>query len=142
MRMFWSEIPVYSEEYLKVIDITREVKRLVEKSGIREGTVTIYNPHVTSAVAINEPDPELWRDLLGTYERLVPLKADYAHNAKYRGIPREENAHAHILNTLIGSSVSVPIKGGELALGTWQAVLFIELDGGKRRRLTVQVVGE
>jgi len=142
MKMFWSEIPVYTEEYLKVINITHEVERVVGESGIRQGTITIYNPHVTSAIAINEPDSELWQDLLNTYKRLVPLKADYQHNAKYKGIPREENAHAHILNTLIGSSVAIPIREGRLLLGTWQAVLFIELDGGKRRRLIVQVVGE
>lgn len=67
------------------------------------------------------------------------MKADYKHNAKYRGIPREENAHAHILNTFIGQSVRIPIREGRLLLGTWQAILYIELDGGKQRNLIGQI---
>ena len=140
MEIFWDEIPVSTREHLKVVDITDKVESIVEKRKVREGNIFVYNPHVTSAITINEPDPELWDDLLTAYQRLVPLKADYHHNAKYRGIPHEENAHAHILNTFIGQSVTIPIREGKLLLGTWQAVLFIELDGGKKRNLIVQTV--
>lgn len=138
LEIFWDEIPVFVKEYLKVVDITDKVQGIVGKRGVREGSILVYNPHVTSAVTINEADPELWDDLLEAYQRLVPLRADYKHNAKYRGIPREENAHAHILNTFIGQSVTIPIEKGELLLGTWQAILYIELDGGKKRNLIVQ----
>lgn len=139
MEILWDEIPVFTDEYLKVIDITDKVKELVKKRGTKEGSILIYNPHVTSAITINEADPELWDDLLEAYQRLVPLRANYKHNAKYRGIPREENAHAHILNTFIGQSVTIPIQNGRILLGTWQAILYIELDGGKRRNLIVQM---
>ena len=139
MEILWDEIPVFTEEYLKVIDITDKVQQIIREKKVNEGSILIYNPHVTSAITVNEPDPELWDDLLEAYQRLVPLKANYKHNAKYRGIPREENAHAHILNTFIGQSVTIPIREGRLLLGTWQEVLYIELDGGKRRNLIVQI---
>ena len=138
MEIFWDEIPIQTKEYLKVVDITDKVQHILQARGVRNGSVLLYNPHVTCAVTINENDPELWQDLLEAYQRLAPLKADYKHNAKYRGIAREENAHAHILNTLIGQSVTIPVRNGNLLLGTWQAVLYIELDGGKKRTLIVQ----
>ncbi len=138
MEIFWDEIPVFTKEYLKIVDITDKVEDTVKKRKVKQGSVLIYNPHVTCAITINEPDPELWDDLLEAYQRLIPLKADYHHNAKYRGIPGEENAHAHILNTFIGQSVKIPIRDGRLLLGTWQAILYIELNGGKQRNLIVQ----
>lgn len=142
MKIYWGAIPVYADKYLKILDVTKDVERVVRESGIKEGFVVVYSPKPTSAVAINENDPDLWEDMLEAYQRLVPIKAEYRHNAKYRGIPSEENAHAHILNTFIGTSVVIPVRNGKLQLGTWQSVLYIELDGFKRRELTVQVVGE
>lgn len=139
MEVLWDVIPVYCQEYLKVLDITGEVRNLVAKYNVEEGNVLIYNPHPTCAVTINEADPDLWEDLLSTYQKLVPLQNGYRHNAKYRGIPQEENTHAHILNTFIGQSVLVPVRSRRLLLGTWQAILYIEMDGGKRRTLQVQI---
>ena len=142
MKITWGEIHVCADDKLKVIDITQDVKEIAENAQVKDAVVTVFNPHVTSAVCVNEHDPELWKDLLQAYERLVPLRAGYRHNARYNGIPGEQNAHAHILNTLIGQSVSLPLRDGKLIMGTWQSILFIELDGGKRRTLTVQVTGE
>jgi len=142
MQILWDEIPVQTKEYLKVVDITDKVQAIFKKQKIKEGNLTVYNPHVTSAVTINEDDPDLWEDFLDAYRRLVPLKGKYRHNEKYKGIPREENTHAHILNTFIGQSVTIPIRDGKLLLGTWQSVLYIELDGGKKRKLIVQLIGE
>jgi secondary thiamine-phosphate synthase enzyme len=142
MEIFWDEIEIQADEYLKIMDITDKVKDMVKKRKIKEGNVCLYNPHVTSAVTINEREPALWQDLLANYKRLVPLKDKYHHNEKYKGIPQEENTHAHILNTLIGQSATVPIREGRLLLGPWQSILFIELDGFKRRKLVVQTIGK
>jgi secondary thiamine-phosphate synthase enzyme len=142
MNIIWDEINVSTDKRLKIIDITQDVREIVENGKVREGTVTIFNPHVTCAVCINEHDPELWEDLLEAYQKLAPLRGNYRHNAKYSSIPGEQNTHAHILNTLIGHSVNLPVKDGRLVLGTWQSVLFVELDGGRRRKLTVQVTGK
>ncbi|NQS88579.1 YjbQ family protein [Patescibacteria group bacterium] len=142
MKVVWEEVEMYSEEYLNVMDFTEKVRSLVVKSKVKEGIVNIFNPHVTCAICVNEDDPDLWQDLLEAYQKIAPVKGNYHHNAKYRGMSREQNAHAHILNTLIGSAVSLPIRQGKLTLGTWQSVLFVELDGGKHRRILVQIMGE
>ena len=124
MEILWDNISVFTEEYLKIIDITDKIQKIVEEKNVSEGSILIYNPHVTSAITINEPDFELWDDLLEAYKRLVPLRADYKHNAKYRGIKSEENAHAHILNTFIGQSVTIPVREKKLLLGTWHCLLY------------------
>lgn len=142
MKIVWEEVEMYSEEYLNVMDFTEKVRSLVVKSKVKEGVVNIFNPHVTCAICVNEDDPDLWQDLLEAYQKIAPVKGNYRHNAKYRGMSREQNAHAHILNTLIGSAVSLPIRQGKLTLGTWQSVLFVELDGGKHRRILIQIMGE
>ena len=141
MRMFWSELPVYSEEYLKVTDITPRGRKTRGEIGDTRGHGNHLQSPRNLGHRVNEPDPELWQDLLGTYKRLVPLRAEYAHNAKYRGDPpRGERPRPH-LEHLDRPSVSVPIRGGKLLLGTWQAVLYFESDGGKRRRLTCRWLG-
>ena len=142
MGIAWDEISISTNKKLQIVDITRDVIEIVENGKVKDGTVTIFNPHVTCAVCINEHDPELWEDLLEAYQRLVPLKGNYHHNAKYGGMSGEQNAHAHILNTLIGQSVSLPVKSGDLVLGTWQSVLFVELDGSRGRKLVVQIAGK
>lgn len=73
-------------------------------------------------------------------KKLVPLKGDYKHNAKYSSTSGEQNAHAHILSSLIKPSVHVPIENGKPALGTWQSILFIELDGARNRKVKMKVV--
>ena len=139
MEIVWDEINISTDKRLEVIDITEDVRKIVENKKVKDGTVTIFNPHVTCAICINEHDSELWEDLLEAYQKLAPLKGNYRHNAKYSGMPGEQNTHAHILNTLIGNSVNLPVRGGKLILGTWQSVLFIELDGSRKRKLTVQL---
>ncbi|MEF8874979.1 MAG: secondary thiamine-phosphate synthase enzyme YjbQ [Candidatus Thermoplasmatota archaeon] len=132
------EIDVRTDRQLEVQDITSKVRRCVED--VEEGVVTAYVLHTTAALTIQEDDRELWEDLLNTYKRLVPLKGDYEHNAKYSKRSGEQNAHAHILASLIQPSVHIPIEDGELGLGTWQKILFVELDGGRHRKVMVKVL--
>ena len=118
----------------EMIDVTRKIAESVEKSGIKEGTCTIYVPHTTAAVTINEgADPSVKADVINTLNRLVPFEADYSH--------MEGNSAAHIKFTLVGVSRTVPITGGGLALGTWQSIFFCEFDGPRRRRILVTISG-
>jgi len=132
------KIDVRTDRQFQIVDITSKVKRCIDD--IEEGLVTVYSLHTTAAVTIQEDDPELWEDMLDTYKRLVPLKNDYEHNAKHPERSGEQNAHAHILNSLIQPSVHIPIEDGEMALGTWQQILFVELDGGRNRKVMIQVM--
>lgn len=134
------KVDVRTDRQFQVLDITSKIKRCIED--VDEGLLTVFSLHTTAAVTIQENDRELWEDLLDTYKKLVPLKNDYEHNAKYPGRSGEQNAHAHILASLIQPSVHIPIEDGELGLGTWQKILFIELDGGRHRKVMVKVLSE
>lgn len=115
------------------IDITQEVNEISEKSKVREGICYVYVPHTTAAVTINEnADPSVRKDIIHELDRLVPWDGHYTH--------MEGNAAAHIKTTLVGSSISVPVSGGKLALGTWQSIYFCEFDGPRRREVYVQVI--
>ncbi|OYT48707.1 hypothetical protein B6U79_02715 [Candidatus Bathyarchaeota archaeon ex4484_231] len=127
---------------MMILDVTGDVRSIVEESNVKNGLVNLWVPHATAAIAVNEHDTDLWEDILKTFERLVPIKDDYRHNAKYSWTAGEQNAHAHILNCLIKPNVTIPVENGRMQLGTWQSILFIEMDGPRTRRVHVQVMGE
>jgi len=142
LRFYSSSFSIQSRKKMEIIDVTSRISEVIERSGIRNGIILIWVPHTTAAVAINEHDSDLWEDILAVMERLVPIRGDYRHNAKYGWIPSEQNAHAHILNCLVKPSVTVPIEGGQMLLGTWQSILFIEMDGPQTRTVQVHIIGE
>ena len=113
-----------------MIDITGKVTDAVTKMGIRDGVCCIYVPHTTAGVTINEnADPSVRTDIIASLERLVPAGAGYAH--------MEGNADSHIKTSLVGSSASVIVEGGELKLGTWQGIFFCEFDGPRKRKVFI-----
>jgi len=142
MRFHHDVFSLLTKKRMEILDITKNVQRAVEESGIENGLVSLWVPHATAAIAVNEHDTGLWEDILVAFERLVPLKADYRHNAKYEWTPSEQNAHAHILNSLIKPDVTIPLRAGRVQLGTWQSILFIEMDGSRTRTVNVEVIGE
>ena len=116
----------------ELVDITAQVQDVVKKSEVSEGICVVYVPHTTAGITINEgADPDVRRDILEQLERLVPRDGSYRHV--------EGNADAHIKASLLGSSVLIPVSGGRLSLGTWQAVFFGEFDGPRSRRVIVQL---
>ncbi|MEK7704186.1 MAG: secondary thiamine-phosphate synthase enzyme YjbQ [Myxococcota bacterium] len=126
------EISVSTNAHDAFVDVTREVAALVQKSGKDEGVVTLFVPHTTAAVTIQEnADPPLKADLQRAWERLFPWEGDYRHG--------EDNAAAHMKAAMLGPSVTVPFAGGRLVLGTWQSIYFCEFDGPRSRRLVVRV---
>ncbi len=111
------------------IDITAQIQDLVEE--VSEGVATVFVPHTTTAVTINEnADPAVPRDILKKLEELIPQQDNYSH--------MEGNSDAHIKASLLGSSVRVIVKDGQLLLGTWQAIFFCEFDGPRTRKFYVQ----
>lgn len=127
-------LQVSTRSRAELIDITAQVQDLVKGSEVSEGICLVYVPHTTAGVTINEgADPDVRRDMLEQLERLVPEDGRYHH--------LEGNADAHIKASLLGSSVLVPISGGRLLLGTWQAIFLAEFDGPRSRRVLVQVMG-
>jgi secondary thiamine-phosphate synthase enzyme len=113
----------------EMVDITSRVAAALD--GAADGLCHVFVPHTTAAVVINESaDPDVARDLVAAYRAMVPA-VRFAH--------AEGNSDAHLLATLLGSSVSVPVEHGRLALGTWQGIFFVELDGPRSRRVEVRL---
>ncbi|MEX2703209.1 MAG: secondary thiamine-phosphate synthase enzyme YjbQ [Candidatus Baldrarchaeota archaeon] len=142
MKYINDSFKVKTGKRLEVIDITNDVEKIVRESGIKEGVLIVFEPHTTAAITINENDPELFEDLINIYTKIAPIEQRYQHNLKYEGVPGEQNAHAHIISSLIKPSVIVPITNGRTQLGTWQRILFIEMDGPRTRNVYVKVIGE
>ncbi len=112
------------------IDITGHIRGLTE--GILEGIMTVFSPHTTTAITINEnADPDVPRDILKKLEELVPQEGNFSH--------MEGNSDSHIKASLFGSSVRVIVKDSQLLLGTWQSIFFCEFDGPRTRKFYVQV---
>lgn len=125
---------VRSRQRDDVIDVTERVAQVVTESGVKTGLCHIYVPHTTAGVFINEnADPDVMADVLGTLDALVPWQAHYRH--------AEGNAAAHIKAALIGSSQTIPIRNGRLALGRWQGIYFAEFDGPRERHFQITVLG-
>lgn len=119
-----------TEARTALVPITAAVRRAVAESGVREGLCVVYVPHTTAGVLVNEnADPDVAADVLGWFGRIVPRDPCFRH--------AEGNSDAHIKAILAGTSVSIPIRNGEPALGTWQGVFFAEFDGPRRRRFSV-----
>ncbi len=133
MPPYQNKLALKTQRTTEAIDITSEVTQMIKESGIIRGTALIYTPHTTTAITINESESGLLEDLSSQMLKLVPKGKGYKHDRI------DHNAHAHIMASIIGPSVSVPVVNGELALGTWQSVLFIELDGPRSRNVLVQV---
>lgn len=127
-------LKIRSRKRADVVDITDRVQEIVKESGVETGLCQVYVPHTTAGVFINEnADPDVMADFLTTLDRLVPWKNDYQH--------AEGNAAAHIKSTLIGTSQTVPVRNGKLALGQWQGIYFAEFDGPRERHFQVTVLG-
>jgi len=142
MRFYVRDVSLNTKERMEILDVTQDVQRIVRESEVKNGLVNLWVPHATAALAVNEHDADLWGDILSAMRKLVPVEADYRHNAKYGWIPEEQNAHAHILNCMIKPNFTIPLDDGRIQLGTWQSILFIELDGPRSRSIRVQIMGE
>ncbi|TML02144.1 MAG: YjbQ family protein [Actinobacteria bacterium] len=132
------------------VDMTDDVRDLVARADVRNGMALVYSPHTTCAVLINERERGFIEDFGGLMESLVPLKGIYRHDdldARTENLDDDPhdipNGHAHCRQALLGSaSQAIPIVEGELQLGRWQRVFFLELDRARDRRVLIQVMGD
>ena len=135
MTVRHERITVETTKREQTIDITPRVKAAVTRAKIRDGLVAVSVAHTTAAVFVNEnADPDVQKDLLNALERMVPRDAQYAH--------AEGNGPAHVKAVLVGNSVTLPIRDGEIELCTWQGLYFAELDGPRERTATITVIGD
>ena len=119
-----------SEEF---IDITYLINEAIRKSSVQNGIATIYCPHTTAGITINENgDPDVVRDIIATLDKVFPVEGDYRHF--------EGNSHAHIKSSYVGVEKTIIINEGKLLLGTWQSVYFCEFDGPRNRKVFIKVI--
>lgn len=129
------QVPTTQRE--QFVDVTAKVRALVAKAGARDGLVYVYSPHTTAGVTINEnSDPDVPRDMLAWLRAAIPQAGPAADWFRHG----EGNADAHLKTSLVGAGQLVPLAGGELALGTWQAIFLAEFDGPRTRTLHVTVL--
>jgi secondary thiamine-phosphate synthase enzyme len=120
-----------------IVDLSEGVLAVVRQSGVEHGIVVVFVTGSTAAVTTMEHEPGGVQDLRETLERLIPARADYAHNVRNA----DDNAHAHLRASLVGPSETVPLVAGRLVLGTWQQLVLIDFDDRPRRReVHVQIV--
>ncbi|ASI99149.1 secondary thiamine-phosphate synthase enzyme YjbQ [Thermococcus celer] len=137
MKVVTRELRFETRGEIDLIDITREVERIVEESGVENGQALVFVPGATGAIVTIEHESGLLEDFKRTLRELVPKGKGYLHDRI------DDNAHSHLRATLLGASECFPVVGGRLVRGTWQEVFFVELDVRPRhRRVVVQVVGE
>ena len=138
-------IEMETREGISIFNITPQVIAYLEESGIRNGFVVVSSRHTTTALAINEHEERLLEDIRAFFTKLVPPDEGYLHNDIHlRDCPPDEpeNAHSHIAAILFGASEVIPVADGRLAIGQYQSVMLIELDGPRPRTVNVQICGE
>lgn len=127
----------HTRELHDYINITEQVRDVVNRSGITEGFVLVSAMHITAGVYVNDAEPGLIADIEEWLEKLAPFRPDYKHHAT-----GEANGDAHLKSLLIHHEVIVPITQGRLDFGPWQQIHYAEFDGQRRKRVLVKAVGE
>ena len=121
-------LAISSTKKMEFIDITEHINRIIAAHSCHSGVCTLYNPHTTAAVTINEgADPAVQDDLITAFGRMVPAHGPYRH--------REGNSPAHVMTAMVGSSAPLFVEEGKALLGTWQRIFFCEFDGPRSRKL-------
>ena len=130
-----TKLSVNTSKHTQMLNITDMIRKAVEDSGIHSGICTVFIPHTTAAVTINEnADPDVVRDFTMEINKLVPREDGYQHI--------EGNSAAHLKASMIGFSEQIIIEDSRLVLGTWQGIYFCEYDGPRRRSVYVKLMGD
>lgn len=136
MQILTEILELKTSDRTELVDITQNINAALAECAIRKGIVNVYSRHSTSAVFINENESGLLADFIDLIESLIPSGGNYRHNRI------DNNADSHLRSFIIGNSETIPFQGSSMALGTWQSVFFLDLDGPRNRRVTVTIMGE
>ncbi len=136
MKFEVSSLEINTNERIEILDITDKVENIVNQNGYKNGILNLYVLHTTAAITLNEYEPNLEEDLKRIIKEIFKPDGNWKHNLI------DNNAHAHLASSLIGNSRSLLIESGKIVLGTWQRILFIELDGPRKRMIKIVFIGE
>jgi len=136
VRVVQGMLEARSRSRFDIVDVTGEVERWLAQIKAGNGVLVVYTPHTTAALAINEREEGLLEDIVELLKELTKPEGRWKHNLV------DDNAHAHLGNVIVGGDKVIPVSDGKLALGTWQRLLLLELDGPRVRRINLVYVGE
>ena len=145
MKLQNTVVNIDTGEGISIHQLNDEIKAALVKSEINNGFVIICSRHTTTALTINEYEARLLVDIKDWLRSIAPEEKKYLHNDIHlRDCPQDEpeNAHSHLMAMLLGSSEAIPVCDGVPALGQWQSVMLLELDGPRQRKVNIQVIGE
>jgi len=138
MKSYTGYLVFETQKRYDIVNITPQVKKAVEESGIKEGLCLVNAMHITASVFINDDEPGLHKDFLEWGERLAPFGKDkYRHN-----MTGEDNGDAHLKRTIMGREVVMAVTKGKLDFGPWEQVFYGEFDGRRKKRVLVKIIGE
>jgi secondary thiamine-phosphate synthase enzyme len=133
------ELQLQTEGNCDILDITSQVRNAVTASKLRDGIVTVFCPGPTGGLSTIEYESGALHDLERTLDQIAPPDRDYRHHLRWG----DDNGHSHVRAAMIGPSLTVPFVDGDLTLGTWQQIVFLDFDTRPRsRRLVLQIIGE
>ena len=137
MKSFTEYLWFNTSKRIEFVNITDKVEEAAKKSGVKEGLVLANAMHITSSVFINDEESGLKQDYVEWLHGLVDVKKNYKHN-----LTGEDNAYSHLMRTIMGREVVVAITNGKLDLGPWEQIFYLELDGLRKKRVLVKVIGQ
>jgi len=146
MKCFTEEIEINSSEKTDFVDVTEDIKKVVGALKVMDGIANIYTTHTTTAIRINENEERLLNDAKHWLENNAPGFKKYKHDdiEKRKDVPVDEpaNAHSHLKSLIMGASETIPIINSKLVLGKWQRIFFVDLDGPRKRKMIIHILGK
>jgi secondary thiamine-phosphate synthase enzyme len=139
MSVYCGELNIKTSGEVDIINITDDVQDIVNKSKIKDGIACLFVPGSTGTITTIEYEPGLMKDLPKALQKIAPKGEYYNHHETWH----DDNGHSHVRASLMGPGMSVPLKNGKIIHGTWQQIVFVELDTSSRNRnIIVQIIGE
>ena len=137
MKTYTEYLWFNTKNHREYINITGDVEKILQKSGIQEGMVLVSAMHITAGVYVNDAESGLIQDIDEWLEKLAPFNPNYRHHRS-----GETNGDAHLKNLLVHHEVIIPVTDGRLDFGTWERIFYGEFDGRRRKRVLVKIIGE
>jgi len=139
MSVYYEEINIETNGEVDIIDITGDIQKTVKKSKLKDGIICVFVPGSTGTITTIEYEPGLMKDLPSALQKIAPKGEYYNHHETWH----DDNGHSHVRASLMGPGITIPFRGSKIVHGTWQQIVFVELDTQPRnRRISVQIVGE
>ncbi|MCX8142015.1 MAG: secondary thiamine-phosphate synthase enzyme YjbQ [Candidatus Nezhaarchaeota archaeon] len=135
MKVYFEELDILTSRKIELVNITKQVEEAIRRSNVKDGLCLVYVPHATATVIANEDEPGLRQDITSWLEQNFPANGGWKHNIV------DDNASAHLASAFISPHLLFPVRDGNIIRGAWQQIILVEMDGPRRRRVLIEVMG-